>query len=155
MISGLRQRFIMHLALPVLPEMNGLPDKGAMSALPSGAVLQYVPAHFLHAPGNFHAYDSRSKSLFAGDLGAALVPDDDTEFEVTDLGAHIPLMEGFHRRYLGSTQALKVGLNRVRGMDIERVCPQHGKVMSGENVGRSPDWLDSLEIGMDFKRWGN
>ncbi len=154
-ISGLWERFILHLALPVMPKMVCLPDEGGVSFLPSGAYLQYVPAHFLHAPGNFHVYDSRAKMLFTGDLGAAVVPDDDTDFEVTDFDAHVPHMEGFHLRYMGSTKALQAWLERVRSLEIDAICPQHGKIFTGDNVGRFLDWLGGLKVGMEYKRWGD
>jgi flavorubredoxin len=27
------------------------------------------------------------------------------------------------------------------------ICPQHGSIFSGENVGKFLDWLESLEVG--------
>lgn len=153
-MSGLWDRFVMHLALPVDPNINGLDDRGGVTALPSGAVVRYVPAHFLHSPGNFHAYDPRSRCLFTGDVGAALVPEGDTELFVTDFDAHVRYMEGFHRRYMASNKAVRTWVDRVRALEIDHICPQHGKIFSGDNVGRFLDWLSGLDVGMDCKNWG-
>jgi flavorubredoxin len=154
-LSRLWSRFIEHLALPATPNLHGLPDEGEMITLPSGASLTFVPAHFLHAPGNFHVYDSASRTLFTGDLGASLVPDDDPDLVVTDFAAHTGLMEGFHRRYLPCNRAVELYLKRVRDLPVDRVCPQHGKVMAGDDVGRFFDWLAKLDVGFDYRDWGD
>jgi len=154
-LSRLWERFIMHLALPAAPNLHGLPDEGEMVTLPSGASLTFVPAHFLHSPGNFHVYDQRSRTLFTGDLGASLVPEGDTEPVVTDFAAHVAAMEGFHRRYLPCNRAVTLYLERVRDLAVDRVCPQHGKVMEGDDVGRFFDWLARLDVGLDHKDWGS
>jgi flavorubredoxin len=154
MMSRLWERFIMHLALPVRPRMHVLRDEGEVETLPSGAALTYVPAHFLHSSGNFHVYDGRSRCLFTGDLGAALVPEDDTELFVTDFDAHVPLMESFHRRYMPCNAAVKAWLERVRHLEIDMICPQHGKLMRGADVGRFLGWLEGLDVGMDYRTWG-
>ena len=154
-LSRLWERFVMHLALPVPPNMHPLPDEGGMLTLGSGAAITYVPAHFLHSPGNFHVYDRRARTLFTGDLGAAMVPPGDTELIVTDFAAHVQRMEGFHRRYMASNKAVQAYLGRVRDLPIDRICPQHGKVMEGADVGRFFDWLAHLDVGMDHKCWGD
>jgi flavorubredoxin len=154
-LSRLWERFVVHLALPVMPKMHGLPDAGEMITLASGASLTYVPAHFLHSPGNFHVYDQRSRTLFTGDLGAALVPEDDTELVVRDFVAHTALMEGFHRRYMPCNRALEVYLRRVRDLPVDRVCPQHGKVMEGPDVERFFGWLAHLDVGFDHRDVGD
>ena len=153
-VSGLWERFIPHLALPVSPKMKPLPDEGGEVKLLSGSVLRFVPAHFLHSPGNFHVYDEASKILFTGDLGAALVPEDKWSLFVGDFEAHIPYMEGFHRRYMSSNKALRNYIDYVRTLEIEMICPQHGTIFKGENVKKFMDWLYGLDVGVDYKNWG-
>ena len=72
-ISQLWARFAPHftksgkLTNRVLP----VPDLGGR--LPLGkSELWLVPAHFMHAEGNFHFYDPISRILFTGDLGVSL-----------------------------------------------------------------------------------
>lgn len=148
-VSRLWERFIMHLALPVMPRLRALPDGGETVTLASGAALTFVPAHFLHSPGNFHVYDARSRTLFTGDVGAALGPGEDTELIVRDFAAHVPRMDGFHRRYLPCNAAVTAWLERVQGLSIDRICPQHGKVMEGPDVARFLEWIAGLDVGLD------
>jgi len=43
----------------------------------TGTSLVTLPAHFLHAEGNFQSYNPISKILFSGDMGANLCPVED------------------------------------------------------------------------------
>lgn len=154
-ISGLWTRFISHLALPVDPKLYSLPDEGGEITLPSGGSLRFIPAHFLHSCGNFHVYDSRSRTLFTGDLGAAIIPDKEWTLFVGDFDKHIPMMEGFHRRYMSSTRALRAYLDRLQGLEIDYICPQHGAIFQKNNAKRFLEWLSGLEVGVDYKQWGD
>ena len=53
---------------------------------------------------------------------------------VTDLQAHIPRMEGFHRRYMVSNKILRLWVNMARQLDIAMIVPQHG----------APSWASQL-----------
>ena len=63
--------------------------------------LIFLPAHFLHSAGNFQVYDTQSRILFSGDLGASIGT---SYLEVSDFDAHIQYMEAFHQRYMPSNQ---------------------------------------------------
>lgn len=107
-----------------------------------------MPAHYLHSSGNFHVYDPRAKILFSGDIGAALLPPERQEIFVNDFEAHVEYMAGFHRRWLPSNRAKQCWIERVRRLDIEFLCPQHGAVFRGGDVRRFLDWLDGIEVGV-------
>lgn len=124
-----------------------LPDGGA-EILVGDQRLQAIPAHYLHSPGNFHLYDPRAKVLFSGDVGAALPPPGEDGLFVEDFDRHIRHAEGFHRRWMGSEKAKREWCNRVRQLDIEMLCPQHGAIYRGEQVGRFIDWFSRLEVGI-------
>ncbi|MCB9677712.1 MAG: FprA family A-type flavoprotein [Alphaproteobacteria bacterium] len=148
-VSKLWHRFIPHFGSDklVYSRVDPLPDEGTVLKL-GGCELLVLPAHFLHSVGNFHLYDPRSKILYTGDLGASLGED---YREVSDLAAHIPLMEGFHRRYMSSNAALRAWLKMVRPLDIEIVAPQHGALMRGRPmIDAFFDWLEGLECGIDY-----
>lgn len=147
-ISALWERFVPHLALPVVPKLTLLPDEGTQISLPSGGVLKFIPAPYLHSPGNFHVYDSRAKILFCGDAAAA-ASDKELPLFVEDFNKHIPLMEGFHRRYLPCNKAVQNYLKRLGGLEINYLCPQHGSIFKGENVGKYVNWLSKLNVGVD------
>lgn len=148
-VSSLWTRFVPHFGLDRLLEnrLKSIPDEGELLKL-GGVELQIVPAHFLHSPGNFHVYDPVAKILYTGDLGASIGVD---YREVTDFDAHLPKMEGFHRRYMASRRALQAWTRRARALDVEILAPQHGALFRGkELVGRFYDWADQLECGVDL-----
>ncbi|MDH5516860.1 MAG: FprA family A-type flavoprotein [Gammaproteobacteria bacterium] len=124
-----------------------IPDEGKDIFL-SDLILRAVPAHYLHSSGNFNLYDAEAKILFSGDLGAAMIPHDQDYLFVDDFDQHIKYAEGFHRRWMGSNSAKNDWCARVRELDIEMMCPQHGAIYRGENVTRFIDWFESLEVGL-------
>lgn len=147
--SKLWVRFVAHIGPDQLlfDRMEAIPDGGCRIPLGSGEVWA-IPAHFLHSPGNFHVYDPVSRVLYSGDLGASLGEDYRT---VTDFDAHVRFMEGFHKRYMANTKALKLWLALVRQLDIETIAPQHGAMFQGpEMVERFLAWIDTLEVGADL-----
>ena len=156
--SRLWARFLPHLVSGfVSGKMNRslsnrlveLPDDGARVRL-GQCDIQAIPAHFLHSVGNFHFYDPVSRILFSGDVGAAATHGGDHE-PVSDMGKHIPLMEGFHRRYMASNRACRAWVNRVRALDVETIVPQHGKAFVGtDQVNQFLDWFETLQCGVDL-----
>lgn len=147
-ISTLWVRFVPHFGLDRLVQdrLLAIPDEGMR--LPLGSrELVILPAHFLHSCGNFHVYDPTSKILYTGDLGASIGIEGR---EVTDFAAHVPHMEGFHRRYMQSNRALRAWTKMARSLDVEIIAPQHGQLFRGkEMVHRFYDWCDTLECGID------
>lgn len=143
--------FIRHFGALEAP-IKGIPDEG-MSLVLGDLTLELIPAHFLHASANVHLYDPTAKVYFSGDIGAALLPpghspfvgDGDDDGHAFDL--HIKQAEYFHRRWLPSAQAKKEWCERVAQMDIDFLCPQHGAIYRGKNVGRFINWLAELPVG--------
>lgn len=37
-------------------------------------------------------------------------------------------------------------VERVRALDVEMLCPQHGAVFAGEDVARFLEWFEQLEL---------
>lgn len=136
--------FIRHFGMKNI-EYVPIPDEGSVIDL-NGYQLELIPAHYLHSSGNFHVYDPNAKILMSGDVGAAL-EDNDAPIFVDDFHSHIPKMEGFHKRWMPSNKAKADWIRRVRQLDIEYMAPQHGRIFSGENVGKFIDWFDKLEVG--------
>lgn len=113
-----------------------------------GRPMQIVPAHYLHSSGNLHLYDPGAKILFSGDVGAALLPADSNDLFVTDFDKHIRHATGFHRRWMGSSEARDAWCRRVSALHIDMLCPQHGAIYRGRDVQRFIDWFAALEIGV-------
>ncbi len=147
--SKLWLRFIPHFGVDrfVADRIKGLDDEGAIITL-GNTDMYIIPGHWLHSPGNFQVYDPVSKILYSGDLGASL--GQDYQF-VNDFEEHIKYMEGFHRRYIPSSKALRLWAKMVRQLDIETIAPQHGAIFKGkEMVNKFIDWVSSLETGSDL-----
>lgn len=125
---------------------TGVPDEGGTLPLGGSRDLRMIPAHYCHSSGNFSVYDPVARILFSGDLGAALLPGDAPLF-VSDFSRHIQHMEGFHRRWMPSNAAKDAWIARVRTLPIDMICPQHGAIFRGADVGRFLDWLSGLEVG--------
>lgn len=147
--SELWLRFIPHFGLDrlVVHRLKGIPDGGMRLDL-HGCELIILPAHFLHSPGNFQIYDPISKILYSGDLGASI---NDGFEEVKDFDAHVPFMEGFHRRYMSSGRSMRAWAKMARTLDIELIAPQHGAYFKGRPmVDRFLSWCEQLECGVDL-----
>jgi flavorubredoxin len=142
-ISELWLRFIPHFGVDelMLPRLKGIPDAGMRLKLGASELL-FLPAHFMHSPGNFQVYDPVSKTLFTGDLGASIAPG---YVEVPDFDAHVKFMDGFHRRYMPSSHANQNWARMVRQLDIERIVPQHGAIFPDrKSSARFIDWIAGL-----------
>ncbi len=123
-----------------------IPDEG-MDIRIGGRTLTFVPAHYLHASGNFSVYDPVAKILMSGDVGAALLPDD-APMVVEDFDDHIQYMKAFHQRWMPSNKAKQVWVDRVRQLDVEMMSPQHGAIFKGDDVNRFLDWFEALDVGI-------
>lgn len=154
-VSRLWERFVPHFCTTnrSAGRVKGIPDQGMRIALGVTDILA-LPAHFLHAEGNFQFYDTRSKILFSGDMGASLVHPRDIERPITskqEFLAHLPNMEGFHRRYMVSNKVCRYWANMVRGLEVDMLVPQHGRYFKGkEAVNAFLDWIQDLSCGIDL-----
>jgi flavorubredoxin len=148
-VSQLWMRFVPHFGVDefVAPRLKPIPDEGMRLNL-GGSPLIVLPAHFLHSEGNFQVYDPVSRILYTGDLGASL----GVEYvEVADFDAHIPFMEGFHRRYMTSNRVMKAWAEMVRQLDVEIIAPQHGAFFRGKAMVQGfVDWCADLQCGVDL-----
>lgn len=149
-VHWLWTRFLPHFGLEDVDSItHQLSDEG--ETIQFGATtLDFIPAHFLHSPGNFTIYDHRSKFLFTGDIGIAIL--DKPYIVVEDMGRHIQLMKPMHERVMATSTAVKLWLNRVRHLDIEAILPHHGAIIPRQHVKRFFDFLESLKVGIDTMR---
>jgi flavorubredoxin len=157
LISNLWTRFIPHFTTgrDLAGRIIGIPDQGR--EIPMGDMrIKAIPAHFMHAEGNFQFFDPVAKILFSGDLGVSLVDHNQAALPVADFDAHIANMEGFHRRYMVSNKILRYWANMVRQLDIEMIVPQHGQRFVGKEMCRRLiDWLENVSCGIDLMTQDN
>jgi flavorubredoxin len=147
-ISTLWERFAPHFCKAGKTDgrITGIPDAGLRINV-GDSQLWALPAHFMHAEGNFHFWDPISRILFSGDLGVSL--GGEPQRPITRLADALPLMEPFHRRYMASGKVLKLWAAMVQPLPIEMLVPQHGAPLVGAAVGEFIAWVQTLECGVD------
>lgn len=143
-ISKLWTRFMTHYGFFAMDRIIELPDEGLSLEFESTQIV-FVPAHFMHSPGNFAVYDPYSKILFSGDIGAAILPRDIEYKIVEDFESHKTFLQGFHQRYMPSSYFCKKFVKNARSYDIDYIIPQHGAIFHNRDVNKFLDWLDNLE----------
>lgn len=120
----------------------------ATYALPSGQVLRFFEAPFLHFPGAFATYDRASQMLFSGDVWAAL--DLNWGLMVEDFAEHVAAMDLFHVDYMASNVATRGFARKLEGLDIEAILPQHGSIITRRHVPDALAYLRDLRCGLDI-----
>lgn len=148
-LSALWMRFVPHFGVDelVIERVKPIPDEGMTISL-GGKPLKFIPAHYLHSPGNFQVYDPVSKILYSGDLGASI---GESYPIVEDFHTHIPYMEGFHKRYIATSKPLKMWAKMVRNLDIDIIAPQHGAIFPNREMSiKFIDWIDNLTVGAEL-----
>ena len=147
-ISTLWERFAPHFCKPgkTAGRIVGIPDAGMRIAVGQSAIWA-VPAHFMHAEGNFQFWDPESGILFSGDLGVSL--GGDPRRNITRLVDALPLMEPFHLRYLASGRILKLWAQMVKTLPIRMIVPQHGAPLVGAAMPAFIEWVQTLDCGVD------
>lgn len=153
-VSSIWMRFLPHYGFTDMRRFIGVPDQGMAWEPASDFKLLIVPAHFLHSEGQINVYDPVSRILFSGDIGAAMMPMDNDDAFVDDFSAHLPYIEGFHRRYMCSNKAIRCWLDTIAGLDIDIIAPQHGPVYRGNAVTEFLAWLKDLQCGVDLMQSG-
>lgn len=149
-ISKLWERFAPHFCKPgkTAGRIVGIPDPGMRIKLGRGEIIA-LPAHFMHAEGNFQFWDPASRILFSGDLGVSLGTSSDASKPITSLAPHLGRMEAFHRRYMVSQKVLRLWAHMVRELPIQMIVPQHGAPLVGDAVKEFIGWVGDLSCGVD------
>lgn len=150
-ISTVWERFIPHFCKPgkTTGRIVGIPDAG-MRIRVGRSELIALPAHFLHAEGNFQFYDPVARILFSGDLGVSMVGGQAAATPVTSLAPLLPKMEAFHRRYMVSNKVMRLWAEMVGTLPIDMIVPQHGAPLAGPAVAEFIAWARNLQCGIDL-----
>lgn len=115
--------------------------------LKSGRVLDFIHTPYLHAPGAIMTYDRSTKSLFSSDLFGAV----SNRWDLFARGDFLEPMKAFHRIYMPANAILRPCMEKIEQMDIERILPQHGSVLEGDNVTQAVECLKELPCGIDLE----
>lgn len=149
-VSKIWLRFLPHYGLRSMSKFVGVPDAGLSLDVAPDFNLQLLPAHFLHSEGQINVYDPVARILFSGDIGAAMMPEDEAYVFVDELSSHLAYIEGFHRRYMSCNRAARFWVDTVSLLDIQMIAPQHGPVYRGQAVAEFLAWMKELKCGADL-----
>ncbi|MEK8047142.1 MBL fold metallo-hydrolase [Ideonella margarita] len=150
-VSKIWERFVPHFCKPgkTAGRIHGIDDAGMRIRIGRSDLIA-LPAHFLHAEGNFQFYDPVAKILFSGDLGVSLVGGEAAKQPITSLAPMLPRMEAFHRRYMVSNKVMRLWADMVSGLEIDMMAPQHGAPLVGPAVQEFIAWARELPCGIDL-----
>lgn len=142
------ESFIRHFGMNHI-QYRAIPDEGLTLRL--GSIdLQFFPAHYLHASGNFHVWDAKAGILMSGDVGAALEAPN-SPIWVENFEQHTQFMKAFHQRWMPSNTAKQDWVQRARALPIKIMAPQHGRLFREQHVANFLNWFDELSVGTAIK----
>lgn len=133
----------------------------------TGRRLEFYSTPFCHQPGSFVTYDTKTKTLFSSDLFGSfdirwtlMLEMDEACRKCQDTNncflhsSKCPVkgILEFHRRVMPSNRALDYTLNILEKLDIERIAPQHGSIISTkDDVKEIIRHLRLIEkVGIDY-----
>jgi flavorubredoxin len=150
-ISRLWERFVPHFCKPgkTTGRIVGIPDPGMRIRIGRSELIA-LPAHFMHAEGNFQFFDPASGILFSGDLGVSLMTGAQARTTLRSLDPMPPGMQAFHSRYMVSNKVLRLWADMVAPLPIRMIVPQHGAPMAGPAVREFISWIRDLPCGIDL-----
>jgi len=139
-------RLIRHIGLR--SEFYAVDNHDFKLTLKSGRVLEFMFTPFLHSPGAIVTYDVKSKSLFTSDIFGAINSD---KWSLFASGDFCTPMAPFHQAYMASNRILSSALSRMQERwDIERILPQHGSILEGDDMVTAFNFLKALPCGADL-----
>ena len=107
--------------------------------------LRFVFTPYAHFAGAFNTFDETSRTLFSSDLFGGFGAEG--ELFATSLD-YFDGVRAFHEHYMPSHEILVHAIDQLRTLPIDRIAPQHGKVVVGALVTPLMDMLAGLECGI-------
>lgn len=114
--------------------------------LKSGRTLEFLHSAYLHSPGSIATYDKKTKTFFSSDLFGAISSD----WSLFAKGDYLEGIKLFHELYMPTNSILRKFMQRLEKYDIQRIAPQHGSVLEGEQVKEAINMLKELPVGIDL-----
>lgn len=114
--------------------------------LKSGRTLRFIFTPYLHSPGAIATFDEASGTLFSSDLFGGL----SRNWSLKARPGYIEAMEAFHRIYMPSNKVLRPTIEALEKLPVQRILPQHGSVIEGEEVAAAMAHLKELPCGVDL-----
>jgi flavorubredoxin len=114
----------------------------------TGRQMKFIESPFLHFPGACTTYDEMSGFLFSGDIWATI--DADWKLVVTDFEEHRFKLDLFHLDYMAGNIAARGFHARIHHLKLNALMPQHGSIISKENIPLALEYLENLRCGLDL-----
>lgn len=124
-------------------------ERNPSLTLDSGAILEFIPSPFMHSPGAVAIYNRYTKTLFSGDIWAAISLEWKLILE-DDFSEHIEDMDFFHKGYIASNKAARNFLINFENREVDNIMPQHGSIILKNNVKDAFSYLKNLKCGLDY-----
>jgi len=120
-------------------------DENAFMFTFNNRTLQFFTTPYSHSQGSFVTYDEKTKTLFSSDLFGSFSTKweleltlDDECFTCEDYDhcprgkdyCPLPDLIAFHRKVMPCNQALRYAMGKIRDIDMEKVAPQHGSILT-------------------------
>lgn len=105
--------------------------------------LQFLTTPYLHFPGSINTYDMKNKILFSSDIFGALA----TDWSLYAGDNYLTGMRVFCEAYMASHEAVINYTAKIRKLDIEMICPQHGSIIN-EHIDYYIKALEDMEVGI-------
>lgn len=115
--------------------------------LSSGRELRFLFTPYLHSPGAIATYDSKTRSLFSSDIFGAISQD----WSLFKNDNFLEPMCLWHQTYMPSGRILSACMKKLSKLQIERILPQHGSILEGDQVQQAIHYLSELPCGLDLE----
>ena len=120
-------------------------DGQTLQLLGKGFQFHYTP--YVHFVGSMMTLCMTTKTLFASDVFAAF----DKDWTLMADEDYVEATRRFVELYVGSQTAWEAALATVRALDPQRICPQHGSIIEGENITPYLDAVSKFKVGKLLK----
>ena len=110
----------------------------------SGRTLKFITSPYLHFPGAMVTYDTKDKILFSSDIFGAFSLD----WSLFANEYYGEALKVFGQPYLSCERHVKNFLNKIRPLEIDMICPQHGSIIPKDRVQEMIEILANLEVGV-------
>ena len=147
-IGELWIRFLPHFGVENIDEVAYPIPKDGCTLNVGKAPIEAIPAHYMHSPNHFTLYDPISKFLFSGDIGIAL--GSFNYLVVKDWIEHLDYLYPPHRTLMASNRVTKLWAERVKKLEVKAILPQHGAIITEENVKYFLKFMENLKCGVDL-----
>lgn len=137
-------RLIRHYGLK--SEYYAVDEHAFRFTLQSGRVLQFLHTPYLHSPGAIMTYDVNTRSLFTSDVFGAI----STNWSLFASRENLGSMKEWHQAYMPSNALLKSCMQRLEQMEIQRLLPQHGSIITADDIAAAIAYLKHLPCGLDL-----